>query len=239
MIIVLQHYTGFSLLVWKWIFQQTKTLSPAAHDGWTNKTSLHASAYTCRKYCFKKCSANMPRTHLMTFEPTGDMCALLLVGMAWQVLLWRSAICNNVCDKVWEGWQSVRWKSSLSPRKWARFQTPHRTQGYGRFSRRPLFASLAAALSYSSISPQTSQVSDYLLSLCLRFHLRFRFRVSLLALSPSLSSKFLDNETASAAIALGTTNLHKCTHFAFLNGMDVCAQATPLLAFLKRDKLHS
>ena len=26
---------------------------------------------------------------------------------------------------------------------------------------------------------------------------------------------------------------------AFLNGMDVCSQATPLLAFLKRDKLRS
>ena len=28
------------------------------------------------------------------------------------MLLWRSAMCNSKCDKVWEGWQSVRWKSS-------------------------------------------------------------------------------------------------------------------------------
>ena len=53
------------------------------------------------------------------------------------------------------------------------------------------------------------------------------------------------DETASAATALGTTNLCKCTTFckqelliAFLNEMDICTQATPLLAFLKRDKLH-
>ena len=145
--------------------------------------------------------------HLMTFEPTDDTCALLLVGVA-SVLLWRSAMCNSKCDKVWAEWQSVCWKSSLSPRKWARFQTPHRTQGYCRFSRQPLFASLAAALSYSSISPWTLQVSDYLLSLCLRF----RFCVSLPALSFSLSSQFLDNETTSATTALGMTNLCKCTH---------------------------
>ena len=103
-------------------------------------------------------------------------------------------------------------KEFIEFQKVSEFQTPHRTRGYGRFSRRPLFASLATALSYSSISLRTSQVSDYLLSFCLGFH----FCVSLLALSSSLSSQFLDNETASAATVLGTTNFTykcKCTHF--------------------------
>ena len=44
--------------------------------------------------------------------------------------------------------------------------------------------SLAAALLYSSISPRTSHVSDYLLSLCLCFH----FCISLLALPCSRHS---------------------------------------------------
>ena len=76
------------------------------------------------------------------------------------------------------------WKSS---RKWVRFRAPHWLQGYGHFSRRPLFALLAAALLYSSILPRTSRVSAYILALCLRFH----FCVSLLALSSSLSQFFI------------------------------------------------
>ena len=59
-----------------------------------------------------------------------------------------------------------------------------------------------------------------------------------------LPSSRRNNETASAAIALGTINLCKCTQtfvnriflIAFLNGTNVCAQATPLLAFLKWDR---
>ena len=61
------------------------------------------------------------------------------------MLLWQSAMYNK-CDKVWEGWHSVHWKGS---RKWARFRTPHRMRGYGRFLRQPLLASLATALLYS------------------------------------------------------------------------------------------
>ena len=156
------------------------------------------------------------------------------------MLLGRSAMCNE----VWKRQQSVRWKSW---KKVSEVRTPHRMLGYGRFSILPFFASLAAALSYSSISPRTSRDSGYVLALCLCF----RFRVSLLAL-PCFHHCFLplwrrDNETASATTALGMINLHKCTQIfvnrifltAFLNGTDVCAQATPLLAFLKRDKLHS
>ena len=105
------------------------------------------------------------------------------------------------------------------------------------------FTSCCSLVLIYCISPRTSQVSDYLLSLSLWFC----FRVSLLSLSSSLLSEFLDNETASAATALGTTNLHISVHtfgkqellIAFLNGTDVCTQATPLLAFLKHHKLHS
>ena len=87
-------------------------------------------------------------------------------------------------SKVWEGWQSVRWKSS---RKWARFWTAHRTRGDSRFSRRPFFASLATALSYSSISQRISRGSGCILALCLRFS----FRVSLLRSSVFLAYQML------------------------------------------------
>ena len=39
----------------------------------------------------------MPRVHLMTFEPTGDMCALLLVGVA-SAFVTVSYV--QQCDKV-------------------------------------------------------------------------------------------------------------------------------------------
>ena len=67
--------------------------------------------------------------------------------------------------------------------------------------------------------------------------------------SPPKSLPFLhcNNETARAATALGIINLRKMyTNFckqdlliAFLDGTDVYTQATPLMAFLKCDKLHS
>ena len=94
----------------------------------------------------------------------------------------------------------------------------------------------AAAPSYLSILPRTSHC---ILDLCLCFC----FRVSLLALSCLLSSQLfflfdVATLTTSAAIALGMINLCKCTQlfvsrffFTFLNGTDVCAQATPLIAF--------
>ena len=85
-------------------------------------------------------------------------------------------------------------------------------------ARRLLFASLAAALSYSSISPRTSRVSDYLLSLCLHFCFHVRKWQTY-----GSEHTFCKQELL----------------IAFRNGTDVCAQATPLLAFLKRDKLHS
>ena len=47
----------------------------------------------------------------MTFEQTGY--TLLLVGVA------RAFGTVGHCNKVWDGWQSVRWKSS---RKWPTFQ---------------------------------------------------------------------------------------------------------------------
>ena len=153
------------------------------------------------------------------------------------MLLWQSAMCNNKCDKVWEEWQSVRWKRSLSPRKWAKFQTPHWMQGYGRFSRRPLFASLAAVLSYSSILPRTSRVSDYLLSLCLRFC----FHISLLALSSSLSSQFCTMKPLVPPQRLEQQSVHTfCKQellISFLNGTDTlaCIPKAWQIAFLKRD----
>ena len=55
-----------------------------------------------------------------------------------------------------------------------------------------------------------------------------------------------DNETTSATTALRTITYVSVTTFckqdilyAFLSGADVCTQATRLIAFVKRDKLHS
>jgi len=89
-------------------------------------------------------------------EPICDTCAILLVGVAC-ALGWSASY-------VWEG---IHWKSS---RMRVRFQTPHWTWGYGRFSRPPFFALLAAALSYSLISLRISQGNDCILALCLHFH---------------------------------------------------------------------
>ena len=94
---------------------------------------------------------------------------------------------------------------------------PHRTRGFGRFSRRPraLFATLgAAALSHTHRSQ--CGLHGIVTAFMLCFH--FRFRASLLALSFSLLSPFCchNNETASAATALRTINLRKCTQL-FVN----------------------
>ena len=96
---------------------------------------------------------------------------------------------------------------------------PHRTRKYGRSSRRPraLFASLgAAAFSRTHLSRRGLHGVEaaFTLGLLLRFCAR------LLALSSSLLSQLLpcDNETASAATALRTINLRKCTHL-FVNSI--------------------
>ena len=88
---------------------------------------------------------------------------------------------------------------------------PHRTQRYGRLSRRPctLFASLgAAALSCTHRSRRGLHSVEAAFTLCLLL----RFHPRLLALSSSLPSQLLpfwrrDNETASAITALGTIKL--------------------------------
>ena len=86
----------------------------------------------------------------------------------------------------------------------------HRTWGYGSFWGQPraLFAMLGtAALSYSLFLMRTSRTLSV-----------FRFCARLLALSFSLPSLFCrrNNETASAATALRTINLRKCTQL-FVN----------------------
>ena len=94
----------------------------------------------------------------MTFELTGNICALLLVDVAHA--LGQPAMWN----KVWDGWQSVHWKSS---REWARFWTPQQTWGYGRFLRRPFFASLATLLFLKLIDLATDFTGS---GCCLCFH---------------------------------------------------------------------
>ena len=124
-----------------------------------------------------------------TFELT-DMCESLLV---WHMLLERLAVGN----KVWEGWQSIRWKSSK------RFRTPQWMWGYLCFTSR---CSLIL-----SILPYTSRGSACILVLCLQVC----FRISLLALPHShhvFSHWHRGNKTANTNTALRTIHLHKCTH---------------------------
>ena len=88
---------------------------------------------------------------------------------------------------------------------------------------------------------RTSRDCGCVYALCLRFH----FCTSLLALSSSLTSQFCQFDVATMRPLLlaplqRTINLRKHTQLqdillAFLSGMDVCAQATPLIALLKRD----
>ena len=88
---------------------------------------------------------------------------------------------------------------------------------------------------------RTSRDCGCVYALCLRFH----FCTSLLALSSSLTSQFCQFDVATMRPLLlaplqRTINLRKHTQLqdillAFLSRMDVCAQATPLIALLKRD----
>ena len=103
------------------------------------------------------------------------------------------------------------------------------------------FASLAAAPLFF-----THQFRRGLHGVVAAFWLCFRFRFRSSLFLTRFHYSFLpfwrrrDNETASAATALKTINLRKCTQLfvnrTFLNGTEVCAQATPLIAFLKQDR---
>ena len=143
----------------------------------------------------------------MTFELTDDVCQLLL---AWHMLLRQSAVCN----KVWEGWQSIRWKSSK------RFWIPQWMWGYLCFtSHCSHIRQSCCGLLFLHQSPS----SFFLALITVFFPLLHR-----------------DNKTASTSTTLGTLNLYKCTHLfckwvlliVFLNNSDLCAQATSLTAFL-------
>ena len=94
----------------------------------------------------------------MTFEPTGDMCALLLVGVA------------HAFGKVGHVQRSVRKTANRTLKELEGSERGLNTSPNARiwsFLDTPFFASLATALSYSSILPRTSRGSGYILALCL------------------------------------------------------------------------
>ena len=134
-------------------------------------------------------------------------------------MLLRLSVHACASNEVWKVWGGKSVPTTLIE-FWGceRGFAPHRTQRYGRPRAR-----CCCSLSYSSFSTRTC---GCIYALCLLFH----FRASLLALSFSLPSPFCcsNNETASATTVLRTINLCKCTQ---LFGI--------LVAFLKRDKLHS
>ena len=95
---------------------------------------------------------------------------------------------------------------------------PHKTQGYGHFSRQPcaLFASLGSA----ALSRIRSRCGLHGVVATFMLCLLFRFRASLLAFFLAPITIFAiwrcGNETANATTVLRTINLRKCTQL-FVN----------------------
>ena len=156
------------------------------------------------------------------------------------MLLRRSVMHAQRSVKVWEGRQSVR--ITLKEFKNVSVSSNHTEREDMVVSQDDhafyCYARRCCSLSHHSPS------GLYGIEAAFTFCLLLRFRARLLALSSPLPSQLFpfwhrDNETASAATVLRTINLRKCTFckqdvlIAFLNGTDVCAQATPLIAFLK------
>ena len=166
----------------------------------------------------------MPCTHLRDLWT--NTCGLVGVARAFGLVghacatnesvksVRRQAKCMHYVERVWEC---------------ERVFKPHRTQRYGRLSRRPctLFASLGTtALSCTHRSRHGLHGVEAAFMLCLLL----RFRTRLLALSSSLPSQLLpfwrrDNETTSAIAVLRMIKL-----LAFLSVTN---------CILERDKLHS
>jgi len=155
------------------------------------------------------------------------------------MLLGQSAICN----KVWAVWgrQSVHWKSL---RKWARFQTPPKVRIWSLLKTATRFFALLATAplfrTHRSRHGLHGVVAAFWLSVFASVFVPVAFSYSL---SSQLSFWHHNNETASVAAVLETINLRECTQLfvnrtfliTFLNGTDVCAQATPVIEFLKHD----
>ena len=120
------------------------------------------------------------------------------------MLLGWSAMCNEI-RKVWEGWQSIRRKSS---RMWLRSQTTPHTRIWSFLKTTMHFlciTSHCSSLSYSLFSTQTSRGCGCIYTLCLLF----RFRTSLLVLSSSLASR--QPRTHSARLVASWPYHHRST----------------------------
>ena len=152
----------------------------------------------------------------MTFEPTGDTCTLLLVGV----------VCGfGTISHVQQGGKRIA-KCTLKD-----FQEVSVVSNTSLNARIWSFS----ALSNLSILPWTSHcILD--LCLCFRFFCQSPNSFSLLSSQLFFLFDIATLTTSATIIALGTINLCKCTQlgfsFTFLNGTGVCAQGTPLISFL-------
>ena len=115
----------------------------------------------------------MPRVHSMTFEPTGNTHALLLVDMQHGGYVQQSV-------------KRMAKRMLKSFRKQAKFQAHHQMWGYGCFSRQPFITS-ANHCSLVLINLTEDFTEKWL---HFGFLYGFRFRVSLPAPSSLLSSQF-------------------------------------------------
>ena len=129
---------------------------------------------------------------------------------------------GHVQQKVWQSVKRMAKRTLKEFQKWARFRTPCWISGYGCFSRWPLFASLADALSYSSSRCRLHR-------LVATFWLSFASVVTMRPLAPPPHWEWY------IYISVHTFCKQDIL-IVFLNRTDVCAQATLLIAFLKRDK---
>ena len=146
----------------------------------------------------------MPQRISMTFKPTGNKCTLLLVrsGMWFETVRHVQQSVRRIGKAHVERIPGSEWG----------FEHLTKRENYGRFSRWPFFASLAAAVLYSSILPWTSRGSGCSLAPCSLF------------LHQSPSFFFLAHITV----------LFFCCHFDVAtmrllapHTSDVCSQATP------------
>ena len=114
----------------------------------------------------------------MSSQFQGTMCTYSQCLVSWSYL-WHVCFTVSRCGMCF-GMLSqlcVRRRTLKEFQEVSEVSNTSLTRVYGRFSRLPFFAFLAAALSYSSILPWISQDSDCILALCLHFH----FYVSLVS----------------------------------------------------------
>ena len=107
---------------------------------WASLSKPHTSELNCR---FVRISSVCLLCISMTFNWTSGWHLCITISRHG-MYFWHGQPCATKCEKGGKAYDE-----RVPGSEWIKFQTPHQTQGYGRFSRWSFFASLTAALSYS------------------------------------------------------------------------------------------